>query len=68
MRNVRISIRAGKSLDKIIEYLEKEWSKKVKDNFIIKLDKSINQIKNFPESFVKSVSKSKVLLMEVPMN
>lgn len=50
MRKVLLSKRASNRLDKLLEYLEQEWSLKVKENFIKKFDKSLNQVQNFPES------------------
>ena len=60
MRKVILSKRASDRLDRLLEYLEQEWSLKVKDDFIKKLDKSLHQIQKFPEScpktnFVKGV-------------
>ena len=54
MRKVILSKRASQKLDRLINYLETEWSKKIKNEFIIKLDKSLNRIKRFPESTEKS--------------
>ena len=36
------------------EYLDHEWSLKVKDDFIKKLNKSLKQFRNFPESCQKT--------------
>lgn len=49
MRQVILSKRASTRLEKLLKYLEAEWSEKVKNNFIEKLDKSIIQIQRFPE-------------------
>lgn len=54
MRNVILSKRASKKLIKLLDYLESEWSLKVKNEFIEKLDDSINQIRKYPESFQES--------------
>ena len=54
MRKIVLSKRASNRLDKLLEYLEREWSLKVKDDFIKKLDKSLNQIQKFPDSCPKS--------------
>ena len=54
-RRVHISITAKKKLDDLFDYLIENWSIKVKDNFVIKLDKYIETIKNYPESFPESV-------------
>ena len=43
-----------KKLDKIFEYLIKEWSVKVKREFVEKLDATIEIIKNQPEIFPES--------------
>lgn len=54
MRKVIFSNRASTRLRKLLEYLESNWSVRVKKNFIIKLDKGLNQIKKFPESSQQS--------------
>jgi len=54
MRKIILSKRASKKLDKLLEYLESEWSLKVKTDFIKKLDKSLNQIQRYPESCQKT--------------
>lgn len=51
---VRLSKRAMKRLDKLLVYLEKEWSIKIKNDFIVKLDKSLKQIQKLPYSFPES--------------
>ena len=56
MRKVILSKRASGKLDKLLEYLETEWSLKVKNDFINKLDKSIKQIQKYPESCKKTDS------------
>jgi len=53
-REVRLSKRAMKKLDNLLVYLEKEWSIKVKNDFIVKLDKSLKQIQKLPDSFPES--------------
>lgn len=50
MRIVKFSKKASLKLEALFNYLETEWSSKVKEGFIEKLDKSIKQIQNFPES------------------
>ena len=50
MRKIILSKKASKRLENLLEYLESEWSLKVKDDFIKKLDKSLKQIQEFPES------------------
>jgi plasmid stabilization system protein ParE len=54
MRRIILSKRASRRLDKLFEYLESEWSVKVKREFIKKLDKSIIQIKKYPDSSPRS--------------
>ena len=53
-RAVKISKTAEKKLDKLFDYLLENWSKKVKADFIKKLDKSVELIKSTPESFPES--------------
>jgi len=53
-REIRISKRAMKKLDNLLDFLEKEWSVKVKHKFILKLDKLLNQIQKLPDSFPES--------------
>lgn len=49
-----ISKRAANKLDKLLIYLETEWSIKVKIEFIHKLNRCISIISEFPESNEKS--------------
>jgi plasmid stabilization system protein ParE len=51
---VIFSKRAKIRLENLLDYLEKEWSEKTKDDFIKKLDRSINQIKRLPTSCPES--------------
>ena len=53
-REIRLSKRAMKKLDSLLVYLEEEWSKKVKHEFVLKLDKSLKQIQKLPDSFPES--------------
>jgi plasmid stabilization system protein ParE len=53
-REIRLSGRAMKNLDKLFVFLEKEWSTTVKLEFIQKLDKSLKQIQKLPESCPES--------------
>ena len=53
-RKVVISKTAEKKLNKLFEYLVKEWSVKVKTQFVEKLDSAIRIIKNQPEIFPES--------------
>ncbi len=49
MREIILSKRAARKLDKLLKYLESEWSLTVKDNFLDKIDQTIIQLKTFPE-------------------
>lgn len=53
-RKVIISKRASLKLIRLLEYLETEWSAKVKDDFIQKLDKSLLIIQKNTDGFEKS--------------
>jgi len=53
-RTVKVSHTAEKKLEQLFDFLVKNWSVKVKNDFIRKLDKSINVIKVFPDSFPES--------------
>src|SRR5690606_13598482 len=53
-RKIVLSKTAEKKLQKLFNFLTEEWSEKVKNEFIKKLDFSINSIKNQPESFPES--------------
>ncbi len=53
-RAIRLSRRAMKNLDSLLVYLEEEWSTKVKHDFVQKLDKSLKQIQELPDSFPES--------------
>jgi len=53
-REIRLSKRAIKKLDDLFLFLEKEWSIKVKHDFILKLEKSLNQIRKYPDGFPES--------------
>jgi plasmid stabilization system protein ParE len=50
MRKIELSKRATQKLEQLLQYLEFEWSLKVKNEFIVKLDKSLERISQFPES------------------
>ena len=54
MRKVVLSKQASNKLEKLLNYLEIEWSKNVKQNFIKKFDDSIKFISSFPEATEKS--------------
>lgn len=53
-RVIHFSRSSATKLDKLLIYLEKEWSIKVMENFISKLDKSLLLIQNHPDSFPAS--------------
>jgi len=53
-RKVIISRTAERKLEKLFNYLIKNWSLKVKSDFIKKLDKKIELIKTHPEGFPES--------------
>ena len=53
-REIRLSKRAMQKLNSLLGYLEKEWSLKVKHEFVLKLDKSFKQIQNQPDIFPES--------------
>lgn len=57
-KQIVLSSRAKLRLQALLNYLETEWSQKVKSDFIKKLDRSINQIANHPLSG-KEASKKK---------
>lgn len=54
MRTIKLSKTAAKKLEKLLEYLETEWSFKVKSDFVVKLDRSLKQIQKYPESCQQS--------------
>ena len=47
MRDIVLSKRAAQKLDKLLEYLESEWSERVKNNYL-------NQLCKFPEGGQKT--------------
>lgn len=53
-RNVVISKTAERKLAKLFNFLEEEWSVKIKNEFISKLDSCIAQIIKQPEIFPES--------------
>lgn len=58
MRKITLSKTASKKLNQLLEYLGSEWSESVKQNFIKRLDKSLEQIRNHPLSTEKSEVKN----------
>lgn len=59
-REVVISKTAEKKLDKLFEYPLEKWSKKVKDEFVKKLDYNIEIIRTQPEIFPESKKGKKI--------
>ena len=53
-RKIKLSRRSLHKLEKLLDYLEKEWSAKVKEDFIEKFDKAVKIIQNNPLTFQKS--------------
>jgi plasmid stabilization system protein ParE len=53
-RRIVLSKRATANLEKLLVHLESRWSEKVKDEFIKKLDRALNILKDKPESSEKS--------------
>lgn len=56
-RKVVITKTAERKLNKLLNYLSENWSEKVKQDFIKKLDYNLEIIKNYPEIFPKSDTK-----------
>ena len=54
MRNVNFSKNSEKAVDKILDYLYRPHSNKMKFDFLEKFDFSIRAIQSNPESFPKS--------------
>ena len=67
-REVRLSKRAMKRLDKLLVFLEKEWSIKVKNDFIKKLDRSLKQLQEHPTSFPESEKRQKRIFTKLLQN
>ncbi|MFW5663858.1 MAG: type II toxin-antitoxin system RelE/ParE family toxin [Bacteroidota bacterium] len=57
MRKVTLSKRASVKLEKLLVYLENEWTEKVKHDFIKILDKNFDRIITYPKSNEKSALK-----------
>ena len=53
-RKIILSKKASKKLGELLEYLETEWSAKVKNDYIKKLEKSLAIIKQNPNNFQES--------------
>ena len=54
MRKVDLQKTAAAKLDELLNYLETEWTLKVKQQFIAKLDKMLHQIAKYTMSAEKS--------------
>jgi plasmid stabilization system protein ParE len=54
IRKILLSKRASGKLEKLLIFLEKDWSINVKDAFLFKLEESLKQIQKLPESFPES--------------
>ena len=48
---IRLSERASEQLRILLDYLELEWSPQVRDNFILKLERSFLAIETLPNGF-----------------
>ncbi|MEZ4907298.1 MAG: type II toxin-antitoxin system RelE/ParE family toxin [Saprospiraceae bacterium] len=57
MREIILSKLSSKKIENLLEYLENEWSQKVKNDFIKKLESSLDQIRKYPESTIESNKK-----------
>jgi len=60
-RNVILSNRAKLKLDNLFLYLENEWSEKVKNEFIGKLNRIIEILSNNPKTFPASKKYPEIL-------
>jgi plasmid stabilization system protein ParE len=60
MKEIVFSTRARLKLEQLLDYLETEWSVKVKLSFIAKLDNALLQISKMPESCPLSKKKKGV--------
>ena len=54
MKRVIVTKRASIRLEELFNYLENEWSEKVKNDFIKKFDNAIYQIQKYPKMAPKS--------------
>jgi len=55
-REIRLSKSAARNLDSILAFLEKKWSLKTKQTFILKLDHSLKLIQSHPDIYPESES------------
>jgi len=53
-RKIRLSRRAARKLESLLNYLEIEWSLKVRNDFIAKMDRTLKNNEKFPHSFPES--------------
>ncbi len=49
MKKIVLTKRAADSLENLFQYLENEWSVKVRNEFIKKFENAVYQIQKFPE-------------------
>ena len=54
MRKVILSKQASNKLERLLDYLQTEWSEKTKQDFIKKFDNSAKFIASFPKATEKS--------------
>ncbi len=54
MRKIVITNNSANKLEKLLEYLKSNWSEKVKNDFIIKLEKTLSFIESFKNASPKS--------------
>ena len=53
---VSFTDQAAEQLAELVDYLELEWSSKVSDNFLLKLESAIEVIATFPFAYTPSES------------
>ena len=56
-RNIKLTKTAQQQLDQLLDYLEQEWSEKVKQDFIEKLDERVEVVRLRPSLFPTSAIK-----------
>lgn len=54
MRKLVVSDSASIKIDELLNYLEANWSKKVRLNFFYKMNKLLKQIQEYPDSCPKT--------------
>jgi plasmid stabilization system protein ParE len=52
--NIVLSEPAAEQLQALLDYLEVEWSQRVQDGFLLKLERSFIALRQFPRAFPKS--------------